>query len=79
MWGAVRNCILTLGADQPKQREEAGRGWVFDTGEPGGLQTSPIIVAMCSTEYPNTKIFALNAATGKLLWEIRFGDQWHTA
>src|SRR5216683_3304936 len=48
--------------------------WVFDTGEPGGLQTSPIIVGnVLYGITPTQKIFALNAATGKLLWKFDSG------
>ena len=40
--------------------------WTFDTGEQGGLQTSPIIVAgVLYGITPTQKVFALNAATGK--------------
>ena len=45
--------------------------WSFDTGESGGLQTSPLIVD--GTLYgitPWQKIFALDAANGKLLWKF---------
>jgi len=48
--------------------------WQFDTGEEGGLQSSPIIVG--STLYgltPTQKIFALDASTGKLLWKFDSG------
>ena len=49
-------------------------GWTFDTGEPGGLQTSPIIVDnVLYGITPTQKIFALNAATGKLLWKFDSG------
>src|SRR4029077_9155793 len=42
--------------------------WTFDSGEPGGLQTSPIIVGnILYGITPTQKIFALNAANGKLL------------
>ncbi|MGC2530140.1 MAG: PQQ-binding-like beta-propeller repeat protein [Candidatus Acidiferrum sp.] len=48
--------------------------WSFDTGEPGGLETSPIIVgAVLYGIMPTQKIFALNAATGKLLWKFDSG------
>jgi len=48
--------------------------WVFDTGEPGVLQTSPIIVGnVLYGITPTQKIFALNAATGKLLWKFDSG------
>ena len=45
--------------------------WMFDTGEQGGLQTSPIIVGdVLYGITPTQKIFALDAATGKLLWKF---------
>jgi quinoprotein glucose dehydrogenase len=48
--------------------------WSFDTGEPGGLQTSPIIVGdVLYGITPTQKIFALDAATGKLLWKFDSG------
>jgi len=54
-----------------KQLEVA---WSFDTGEPGGLQTSPIIVdGVLYGITPTQKVFALNAATGKPLWSFDSG------
>jgi len=48
--------------------------WSFDTEEPGGLQTSPIIVeGVLYGLTPTQKVFALNAATGKLLWKFDSG------
>jgi quinoprotein glucose dehydrogenase len=48
--------------------------WRFDSGEIGGLQTSPIIVdGILYGITPTQKIFALNAATGKLLWKFDSG------
>jgi quinoprotein glucose dehydrogenase len=48
--------------------------WTFDTGEPGGLQTNPLIVnGVLYGITPTQKIFALNAATGKLLWKFDSG------
>jgi quinoprotein glucose dehydrogenase len=48
--------------------------WRFDTQEPGGLQTSPIIVGnMLFGLTPSQKVFALDAATGKLLWKFDSG------
>jgi len=48
--------------------------WKYDTGEAGGLETSPLIVdgALYGIT-PSQKIFALNAATGKLLWKFDSG------
>ena len=48
--------------------------WKFDTGEPGGLETSPIEVGgVLYGISPTQKVFALNAATGKLLWKFDSG------
>ena len=48
--------------------------WTFDTGEQGGLQTSPIIVGnVLYGISPTQRIFALDAATGKLLWKFDSG------
>ncbi len=48
--------------------------WSFDTQEEGGLQTSPIIVeGELYGITPTQKVFALDAATGKLLWKFDSG------
>src|SRR5580692_164245 len=48
--------------------------WTFDTAESGGLQTSPIEVdGVLYGLTPTQKVFALNAATGKLLWKFDSG------
>src|SRR5439155_630430 len=48
--------------------------WTFDTGEKGVLQTSPLIVdGVLYGISPTQKVFALNAATGKLLWKFDSG------
>lgn len=48
--------------------------WTFDTEESGGLQTSPIVVdGVLYGLSPSQKVFALNAATGKLLWKFDSG------
>jgi quinoprotein glucose dehydrogenase len=45
--------------------------WIFDTQEEGGLQTTPIVVdGVLYGITPTQKIFALDAATGKLLWKF---------
>src|ERR1700722_3469203 len=54
--------------------KELAVAWSFDTGEQGGLETSPIIVD--GTLYgitPVQKVFALDAATGRLLWKFDSG------
>ena len=48
--------------------------WTFDTGEQGGLQSSPLIVdGVLYGLTPSQKVFALDAATGKLLWKFEPG------
>jgi quinoprotein glucose dehydrogenase len=48
--------------------------WSYDTEEKGGLQTSPIIVdGVLYGMTPSLKPFALDAATGKLLWKFDSG------
>ena len=48
--------------------------WSFDTGEQGGLQTSPIIVeGILYGITPTQKVFALDAASGKLIWKFDSG------
>ena len=48
--------------------------WSFDTEESGGLQTSPIeIDGVLYGITPSQKIFALDAATGKLRWKFDSG------
>jgi quinoprotein glucose dehydrogenase len=48
--------------------------WSFDTKEEGGLQTSPIAVnGILYGISPTQKIFALDAATGKMLWKFDSG------
>jgi quinoprotein glucose dehydrogenase len=48
--------------------------WTFDTGEEGGLQTSPLILnGVLFGTTPSQKVFALNAATGELLWKFDSG------
>ena len=49
--------------------------WSYDTQETGGLQTQPLIVGGVLFGYtPHQKVFALNAATGKLLWTFNSGE-----
>jgi len=48
--------------------------WTFDTGETGGLQTSPIVVhGVLYGISPSQKIFALDAASGQLKWKFDSG------
>jgi quinoprotein glucose dehydrogenase len=48
--------------------------WSYDSGERGGLQTSPIIVDGVLYAYtPQKEVIALDAAKGKLLWKFNPG------
>lgn len=48
--------------------------WSYDTGETGGLQTSPIEVdGVLYGISPSQKVFALDAATGRLKWSFDSG------
>ena len=50
--------------------------WSFDTGEQGGLQTSPLVVdGVFYGISPTQKIFALDAATGRPLWKFDSGTK----
>jgi len=43
--------------------------WTYDTEESGGLQSSPLIInGILYGLTPSEKVFALNAATGRLFW-----------
>lgn len=48
--------------------------WTLDTGESGGLQTSPIEVkGVLYGITPTQKVFAVDAVTGKILWKFDSG------
>ena len=48
--------------------------WTYDAGEEGGLETSPIVVGRVLYAYTATqKVVALDAATGKLIWQFDSG------
>jgi quinoprotein glucose dehydrogenase len=50
------------------------QAWVFDTGEKGALQTSPLVIGHLLYAYTATqKVIALDAASGKLLWKFDSG------
>ena len=45
--------------------------WKYDSGEDGGMETSPIVVGRVLYAYtPSQKVIALDAVTGKLLWKF---------
>jgi len=48
--------------------------WSYDTGEKGGMQTSPLVVGRVLYGIsPTQRVFALEASTGKLLWNFDSG------
>jgi quinoprotein glucose dehydrogenase len=48
--------------------------WTYDSGEPGGMETSPIIVGNVIYTYtPSKTVVALDGATGKVLWKFDSG------
>ncbi len=48
--------------------------WTYDTGEPGGLQTQPIVAdGILYASTPTHKTIALRAETGALLWTFDSG------
>ena len=63
--------LLQINRNNVKQLSLA---WSFDTKEEGGLQTSPLVVeGVLYGLTPTQKVFALNAATGKLFWKFDSG------
>jgi quinoprotein glucose dehydrogenase len=63
--------LAQINRENVRQLEAA---WSFDTGEQGGLQSSPIIVdGVLYGITPTHKVFALNAATGKPVWKFDSG------
>jgi quinoprotein glucose dehydrogenase len=63
--------LTLINRDNVKQLKVA---WSFDTGEEGGLQSSPIVVdGVLYGITPTQKIFALDAATGRVLWKFDSG------
>src|SRR6202035_1652915 len=63
--------LIQINKSNVKQLEVA---WSYDTAEAGGLQTSPIEIAgILYGISPSQKIFALDAATGKLKWKFDSG------
>jgi quinoprotein glucose dehydrogenase len=48
--------------------------WTYNSGEKGGLQTSPLVVGRVVYAYtPTQKVIALDGASGKLLWTFDSG------
>ncbi len=48
--------------------------WRFDTGETGGMETTPLVIdGVLYTFTPTQKVVALDATTGKQLWKFDAG------
>ena len=63
--------LVQINRDNVKKLRAA---WTFDTGEPGTLETTPVIVRGVLYAYtPSLKVIALDAASGKLLWTFDSG------
>jgi len=53
---------------------ELRQAWAFDTGQAGGLETTPIVVdGVLYAFTPAQQVIALNGATGKLKWKFDSG------
>lgn len=64
----------TLAEINRENVKELTVAWSYDTGEPGGLETSPIIVGgVLYGLTPTQKVFALDASTGRQLWKFDSG------
>jgi quinoprotein glucose dehydrogenase len=71
---AENNHYSTLAQINRENVRRLAQAWSFDTEEQGGLQTSPIVVdGVLYGITPTQKIFALDAATGKLFWKFDSG------
>jgi quinoprotein glucose dehydrogenase len=71
---AENNHFSPLAQINRKTVKQLSVAWSFDTEEPGGLQTSPIEVeGVLYGLTPSQKVFALDAATGDLLWKFDSG------
>ena len=73
IWGGNRENNHYSGLTQINRNnvKQLAVAWTFDSQEEGGLQTSPIVAeGVLYGITPTQKIFALDAATGKLLLEI---------
>ena len=47
--------------------------WKFDTGEQGGIESSPIVIGkVLYATTPRNTILALDAASGKLIWKYSY-------
>jgi quinoprotein glucose dehydrogenase len=76
VWGgtAENNHYSALAQINRTNVKQLAVAWSFDSHEEGGLQTSPIVAeGVLYGITPTQKIFALDAATGKLFWKFDSG------
>src|SRR5882672_6555951 len=65
------SALKQINRDNVKQLTVA---WTYDTGEPGAMQTQPMVVGDVLYGYtPTHKTFAVDAATGAELWVFDSG------
>src|SRR5262249_39111660 len=59
---------------QPSNLGSLAPAWIFQTGDPEtGLQATPIVIdGVMYLASASSWAFALDAATGRLIWEYRF-------
>ena len=63
--------LRQINRDNVKQLEIA---WTYDTGEPGAMQTQPVVAGNVVYGYtPTHKTFAVDAESGKQLWQFDSG------
>jgi quinoprotein glucose dehydrogenase len=69
--GAHYSPLRQIDRENVKSLKEA---WRYDTHEPGGLETSPLVVdGVLYGITPSQRVFALDAATGRELWKFGSG------
>src|SRR6185437_15477781 len=57
-----------------KNVKDLAVAWKFDSGEKGGMQTSPLVIGRILYAFtPSQKVIALDARSGKLLWKFESG------
>ena len=68
------NHYSTLSQINRHNVKELQLAWSFDTGEQGGLQSSPLIIdGVLFGITPTQNIFAVDATNGKLIWKFDSG------
>ena len=71
---AENNHYSSLAQINRKTVKQLAVAWSFDAQEEGGLQSTPIVVeGVLYGITPTQKVFALDAATGKLFWKFDSG------